>query len=223
MPDMATNADDPDSHVAGPTVTVRGDAVIRAEPDEAMLWITLSALEEAPGPALADVSTRSNGLVSLLGELGIQKSDRSTTGITVYEEFDHTEGGRRSLGHRAISRVSVRLTDPDLLGRLIAQATESLNARIDGPRWFIASDNPVRLDAARQAAADGQRKARAYAEGVGAKLGRLIQLTEPDDRHVAARVAAGGLRPLAAEPIPIEPGEHEVTASIQVTFALELQ
>jgi uncharacterized protein len=218
---MPPDSADPDPNAATPTVTVRGDAVIRAEPDEAMLWITLSALEDAPGPALSDVSTRSHALVALLDELGVDKTDRSTTGITVYEEFDHTQSGRRSLGHRAISRVSVRLTDPDLIGRLIAQATEDLAARIDGPRWLISPDNPVRLKAARQAAADAQQKAQAYAEGVSAKLGRLIRLTEPDTPHTIAR-AAGGLKPMTVEPMPIEPGEHEVTASIQATFALVL-
>lgn len=209
-----------DPRATTPTVTVRGDAIIRTEPDEAMLWITLSALEDTPGPALSDVSARSQALVALLDELGVAKLDRSTTGITVYEEFDHTQTGRRSLGHRAISRVSVRVTDPDLIGRLIAQATEDLAARIDGPRWQIAPENPVRLEAARRAASDGQRKAQAYAEGVGAKLGRLIQLTEPADPHITR--AAGGLRPMAAEPLPVEPGEHEVTASIHATFALDL-
>jgi uncharacterized protein YggE len=219
---MPTDATDSGSAAATPTVTVRGDAFIRAEPDEAMLWITLSALEEAPGPALSDVSQRSNALVAMLDEFGVGKTDRSTTGVTVYEEFDHTPKGRRSLGHRAISRVSVRLTDPDLIGRLIAQTTNDLAARIDGPRWQIAPDNPVRLQAAREAAADGQRKAQAYAEGVGAKLGPLIRLSEPDVPFTGERMSRG-LRPaMAVEPIPIDPGEHEVAASIQATFALQL-
>ncbi len=66
-----------------PTVTVRGDAIIRAEPDEALLWVTLSALEDPPGPALSDVSARSNALVSMLDALGMARADRSTTAITV--------------------------------------------------------------------------------------------------------------------------------------------
>jgi uncharacterized protein YggE len=218
---MSTDAGDLDPSATTPTITVRGDAVIRAEPDEAILWITLSALEHAPGPALSDVSRRSTALAAMLDEHGVATRDRSTTGITVYEDFDHTESGRRSLGHRAISRVSVRLTNPELIGQLITQATQDLAARIDGPRWQIAPDNPIRLDAAHEAAADAQRKAQAYAAGVGAKLGRLIRLTEPDHAHVVAR-AAGGLRPMVAEPMPIEPGEHEVAASIHATFALEL-
>lgn len=205
-------------------MTVRGEAVVRAEPDEALLWITLTALEGNPGPALADVSRRSDALVTLLDELGIAKADRSTTGVTVYEEFDHTSSGRRSLGHRAAASIAARLTDPDLLGRLITGATTELHARINGPRWQIAAQNPVRLQAARQASADGRRKAQAFADGAGAKLGRLISLSEPADagHHWVRR---GGLQPLAAaaaESMPIEPGEHEVGAAIDLTFALEL-
>ncbi len=219
---MPTDASDSDPTRASPSVTVRGHAIMRAEPDEALLWITISALGDAPGPALADVSARSNALVALLDELGINKADRSTTGISVYEDFDHTSSGRRSLGHRAVSRVSLRVADGELIGRLITQATEELAVRIDGPRWQIAPENPVRLEAAREAAADGQRKAQAYADGVGAKLGRLIRLSEPDTPFTAIRTA-GGLRTMSAEPIPVDPGEHEVAASIHVTFALELR
>jgi uncharacterized protein YggE len=204
------------------TVTVRGHALARAEPDEAVLWITLSALDDAPGAALSDVSARSNALVALLDEAGIAGSDRSTTGVTVYEDFDHTERGRRSLGHRAVSRVSVRLSDPELIGRLIAEATANLDARIDGPSWLISLDNPIRLEAARQAAADARRKAEAYADGVGAKLGELVRLSERGDQHVAIRgLAAASRGPRMVEPMPVEPGEHEVTASIEATFVLE--
>jgi uncharacterized protein YggE len=62
--------------------------------------------------------------------------------------------------------------------------TEELQARIDGPSWQIAESNPVRLQAAREAAAQAERKARAYAEGVGARLGPLLKLAEPEDRYM---------------------------------------
>ena len=50
----------------GPTVSVVGEARIRTEPDEAFVWITLSALHDAPGPALADVAQRSTSLAAML-------------------------------------------------------------------------------------------------------------------------------------------------------------
>lgn len=199
------------------TVTVRGEAVLAVEPDEATLSITLSALEPDPGTALADVAQRSEALVELLDEIGVAKADRSTSGVSVGEEIEHTQQGRRSLGHRATAQVSVRLTDPQVIGRLITQATKQLQARIDGPRWHIAANNPVRLEAARQAAAHGQRKAQAYADGVEAKLGRLMRLTETGLDVIERQAAARG----AQATMPIEPGEHDVHAAIEITFALE--
>lgn len=216
----------PESENATPTVTVRGYATIRAEPDEALLEVTLSALEDSPGPAMSDVSARSSGLVVLLDELGVAKADRSTTGVTVHEEFDYVKGEHRSRGYEASSGVTVRVTDPEILGRLIAQATEKLAAKLDGPHWQIKADNPVWLEAARQAAADGRRKAEAYAEGVGAKLGRLIQLVEPGSESVRpmriSRAAAFAAASPPGDSMPIESGEHDVAASINVTFALKL-
>ncbi len=191
-----------------------------------MLWVTLTALENDPGQALTDVSRRSDALVALLDELGVEKKDRSTTGVTVHEEFDHTPNGRRSLGHRAAANVSARFTDPERIGRLISKATTELQAQIDGPRWQIAARNPIRLEAAREAAADGQRKARAFAEGVGAKLGHLIKLIEPNTEGAGRMIGRAGFRPMAmragGEPMPIEPGEHEVSAAVDVTYTLEL-
>ena len=204
------------------TIQVRGNAVRRAEPDEALLSITLTTLADSPGPALADVSTRTGALSDLLDELGIDTTDRTTTGITVFEEFDHTSrGGRQSLGHRALTQVSVRLTDRLRLGRLVSRAVEELAARVEGPRWQIAPDNPVRLEAARAAARDAESKARAYAEGVGLRLGRPLRLNESDS--VRGAIRSEGWVAAAAAPVPVDPGEHEVFASIQVTFALETE
>jgi len=217
---MQADAETGDPRAAAPTVTVRGDAVVRVEPDEAVLWITLSALAAAPGPALADVAARSVGLVALLDELGVPKADRSTTGVTVFEDVDHTPQGRRPLGHRATSQVAVRLSAPDLIGRLVARATDDLAARIDGPHWQIAPGNPARLDAARLAAADARRKAAAYAEGAGARLGPLIRLTEPEDGGGPVVKMARMPHRVAADAMQVEAGEHEVAASIRATFEL---
>jgi uncharacterized protein YggE len=188
-----------------------------------MLWITLTALDNDPGQALADVSRRSDALVALLDEVGVAKPDRSTTGVSVHEAFDHTPSGRRSLGHRAAAHVSVRLTNPESIGRLITSATTNLGAEIEGPRWQVAARNPIHLEAAREAAADGRRRAQAFADGVGAKLGRIIRLAETDNQvegRFGRQVALAAAGP-AGESMPIERGERTVSAAINVTFALE--
>jgi uncharacterized protein len=206
-----------------PTVTVWGEALLRTEPDEAVLSLTLSALEDDPGPALSDVAARNAALLELLDGLGVAKAHRTTTGITVEEEYDHTEAaGRRLLGHRATSHTSVHLTDPEHVGQLVSAATDQLSARVHGLRWLISLDNPVRLEAARRAAADAEQKARAYAEGIGVGLGPLLALSESG----RAPTGDGTIRMARAVsysgPMPVEAGEQAVTASIEATFALEL-
>lgn len=209
-----------EAHASTPTITVRGIATIRTEPDEASLVLTLSTREDTPGAALSEVAARSNALAGLLDELGVAKSDRTTTGIMVEEEWDHTDKGRRLLGHRAVSRLSVRLADPELIGRLVTKATTDLGTVVNGPNWVISLDNPVRLEAARLAAADARRRAEAYAEGIGARLGWLIGLREPGTRepHVGT-----SMRAMAGHgSMHVELGEHEVAALVDATFALEL-
>ena len=86
----------------------------------------------------------------------------------------------------------------------------------------VAADNPIRLEAARQAAADGQRKAQAYAEGVGARLGALIRLVEPESATLPRRTGKFIAASAASGELLVEPGEQDITAAIEVTFALIL-
>lgn len=207
------------------TVTVVGEAALRTEPDEAFLWITLSAVDESPGPALENVAKRSEALAALLDELGIARELRSTAGVTVAEEFDHTSRGRRSLGHRAIASLSLRLTDTDVIGRVMMRATGELDARITGPSWRVSPGNPARLEVATRASANAKAKAAAYAAGVDARLGRLMALSEPEHGFGRSVIPHFGARVAAAAPagpdMDIEAGQQEVAASIQATFALE--
>jgi uncharacterized protein YggE len=219
---MAAQAPDGSGGTVEPTVTVRGEAAIRVEPDEAVLAIALSALKEDPASALADVSERSDLLVTILDDLGVPRADRSTSGVSLREEFDHTTEGRRSLGHRAVANTVVRTADPATIGRLVTVTATELRAQLAGPRWRIAPGNPARLEVARQASAEATRKARAFADGVGAKLGRLVRLAEPNEPERQIARSASLMQMAAGGEMPINPGELEVAAVIEATFILEL-
>lgn len=200
------------------TVMVLGSASVRIEPDEAFVFLTLTKTEPTAAPALTDVAARGDALAALLDELVVPTDDRSTTGITVNEEFDHTKDGRRTLGYRATTTLSVRVADMKLIGTIVMRCTEELDARIMGPSWRVSPDNPAWLDAASKAAANARAKAAAYAEGLDLKLGALLELAEPTDAHAmsrrAFRAASGG------GDVPVDTAEQEVTATIHATFAL---
>ncbi len=206
------------------TVTTRGEAVVAGSPDEGIWTIELAALAETPDAALADVGERSRALAALLDELDVPAEKRSTTGVTVREQFDHVDGKQVHRGFRAQDVVTIRLADPAVAGRLIQGAIETAKASVHGPLWWIAPDNPARIEACRRAAAEAKRKAEAYAESLGLRLGPVTEIREPDtSERPTPRPAFGKVLSLAssAEPLDVDPGELNVAAAVEVSFMLE--
>jgi uncharacterized protein YggE len=204
-----------------PTLTVLGTASVRAEPDEAVLWLRLNARKDSAGDAIADVTERSRQLLALLDAHEVAPRDRGTTGVRVGEEFDHTPQGRRSLGYAASTAFEVRATDPELIGALISRASAEVGAEVDGPRWSISDAHAASAEAARQAARNARQRAEAYAHGLGATLGPLVHATETAQAGAPFQRAAKIIPASAAGGMPVEAGELEVRAALEVTFALE--
>jgi uncharacterized protein YggE len=219
--------------VASGTVTVRGEAVVPGEPDEAQVFVEIKAVEKSPQKAMADASKRSAELQAIFSELDIPDTARSTSGITLTEEteWESKSGRRKHVGFRASNRVTVRLDDAETVGRLVAEATERCEAIVRGPSWQIALANPARAEAFAAAAADAKRKAEAYAGALGATLGDVLTVIEPGlavrthQRHEIMPVPAPAAMPSAvAAPAPeihVEAGALDIPASVEVTFALE--
>lgn len=211
----------------GRTVTVRGEAVVPATPDEVRLSVSIEATEKSPDQAQREVARRSNELDVVLDELGIAKERRATQGLSVQEQREYERDRWVKKGFRATNRVLVRLDDPAPLGALIARATESAHARVDGPWWWVALDNPARTQACTDAAAEARRKAEAYASALGATLGPAVRVTEPGmvDRHEVVLAAAAPMPARGAGGAPpqieVEAADLDVTAAVEVTFSLE--
>jgi uncharacterized protein len=206
--------------MAETTVTARGEAVVPGEPDEGIWVIAVSSLENTPDAALADVGERSTALDGLLDELEVPKEKRSTTGVTVREEFEYADGKQVHRGFRAENLLTVRLMDASIAGRLLQGSIARAKASVRGPTWWIAPDNPARMEACRRAAVEAKKKAEAYADALGLRLGPVAEIREPDP-------GTGPIRPVmmrAAEvsTVEVDPGELLVEAQVEVSFHLNI-
>lgn len=211
------------------TVTVRGIAVVTAQPDEVALDLTVSFLDRTPEGALGEVARRSSELETIFDELSIVRERWTTTGATVNEETEWNDKTRQHIhrGYRATNRVHLRLDDPEPLGALISAAVARSQAEIDGPTWSVALDNPARLDACRAAALNAQARAEAYVAALGARLGAIVSISEagtsPEPMWRRDTVLASKSMAFAASPpeIEINAGEMEIRATVQVSYAVE--
>jgi uncharacterized protein YggE len=201
------------------TITVRGRGVTTVAPDEVTVGLTVEALRKSAGEAFAEATRLAQQVVALCDELGIDAGRRTTSRVTLAEDGEHTSKGWQHRGYRASSRLAVRLDDGELASRLVTEAAERVELRIDGPGWRVAHDNPGHADARRLAAADARQKAEEYAGALGGRIGAIASVDEPETKPAA--VSAGPTMLRAAADMPVEGGEHEMVAEIDVTFQLE--
>jgi uncharacterized protein len=208
------------------TITVHGFATVPGTPDEAVVSFELKALLPTSEEAYADVAERSRRFDALCDSLGVAGSARSTLGISVREEREHDGREWRHRGYVASSRVLLRMADSRLVATLLKDAVESVQAQVAGPWWQVAKTNPARTEACRQAAAEARRKAEAYAEALGIRLGMIVEVREPEWRghewpEMGRPLSFASIDPAGEAQIPVHGGNLDVSAAVDVTFAIE--
>ena len=206
-------------------MTVRGTAIVPAQPDRVELSLTVTALEKSAQAALSAVSGRAEQLGRVLNELGIAREQWSTSGATVQREVVWERDRQVDRGFRGRYQVVVRLTDHSLVGRLLEEAVSAARVEVGGPWWRIDPANPAYLEAARRAADNCRSKAEAYADRLGLRLAGVVAVREPDTgvaphQEMVFRAAAGAVRP-EEQALDVQPGELDVGADVEVTFRLE--
>lgn len=212
------------------TIRIQGQGSAPAVPDGIRFRLSLSATRPRPDEALQDVTARSERLDALLTELGIPDGSRSTSGLSIREQrewvTDTTEGAHRERsvhrGFEAQNSILVRLDDPMISGRLIHGAVEEADALVDGPWWHVAAENPGHLEACAEAARDAHRRAEAYAEALGLRLGAVRSITDSVAtpwEQPRGMLMAGAERSVA-EGIGID-ANLELSATVTITYDIE--
>lgn len=196
-----------------------------ARPDRLLLAFTVTSVSRSVEEALADVAARSGPLEAVLDDLGVPAQDRATTGLTVRRETEWQDGRQVDRGYRASHVLHVHLETADRVGELVRRGVQEAGAFVNGPWWTIGPDNPARLEACRLAAADAARRAEVIATTLGARLGPVVAAAEPATKPGASEF---GYVPLSARAgagqgdVDVQPGEMEVSASLDVSFALDV-
>jgi uncharacterized protein YggE len=202
------------------TVTVRGTGTATAQPDDVTVGLSVEALRPSASEAFGEATRLAAGVVSLCDELGVPAASRTTSQVSLAEHGEHTNAGWQHRGYRAATRIAARMTDAERASRLLTEAAARLEVRIDGPTWRVAHDNPAHAEARRRASEDARSRAEQYAAALGGRVGAVASAVEagatapgPEPRMYAVRQEIS--------PMPLEAGEHEVVAAVDVTFQLE--
>jgi uncharacterized protein len=204
-------------------IEVAGEGSVSARPDFARVTLGVTTASAEASDAMAANAKAANALVALIKSEGVAAADIQTSGISISPSFaQQTQGGARPptiTGYTVSNNVAVTLRDISRVGALLDKAAGAGANTVYGIGF--GEDNPSGLlDKARPlAVADARRKAEIYATAAGAKIGRLMTLSEES----GARPIAFGARASSmsgAPPTPMEPGQDKLTVTVTARFEL---
>ena len=215
-------------HAPGRTITVSGEGTARATPDEATVRFGIVTQAQTAEAAREQNAEASSSALNAARELVDEENIRlETLRLMPRYEYDRDDGERRLVGYVAERTAVVEVDDLEVLPRLVALVVERGANRLEGIQYDLADRAPVRREALREAAQDARDKAQVLAQSLGVGTGPVVQISEqsydfPRPRFdVAMAARAESAQQAAPEPDAYAPGEIEVTARVQVTFALE--
>jgi uncharacterized protein len=204
-------------------VEVTGEGDVTAAPDFARITLGVTTTAPNAGDAVAANAKAASALVALIKAEGVAPADIQTSNLSISPMFSQPPRGETTPptieSYSVNNNLTVIVRDIPKLGALLDKAVGAGANSVYGVS-FGHSDPGALLDKARPlAVADARRKAEIYATADGAKIGRLIKLTEGAGSHPPigfARAFAAN----AAAPTPIEAGEDKLTIGVTARFEL---
>ncbi|MBV7317469.1 oxidative stress defense protein [Shewanella sp. NIFS-20-20] len=169
-----TLADTPDfAHLI-----TQGQAQIHAQPDSAILQVTVSIVEDDAKVAKTASDIAVVAFTQRLIDAGISKEDINSANLDLQPRYEyHTNAPRKQVGYQANRTVTVTVKQLSQLNNILNSAIDDGLNRIDNIE-LTTSKMPQLQQQARQAAIkDAQTKAEDVAQGFGAKLNGVWQIT----------------------------------------------
>jgi uncharacterized protein len=205
-----------------------GRALIEVAPDTVTVRIGVSNRAPTPTAALDQNSAIARKLIDFSKTFGIDERDIQTDAVTLqpsYKTVRDANGATRQEGdgYAANNTVRVKLTDLSRLGALMRQALDQGATNISGVRFGVANPDKSAEEARLKAVEDAVRQAGQLADAAKVRLGKILEIVHPPRTEV--RLADGQadlpIRRLRAVSVPIEAGTVQVSAEVEMTWAVE--
>ncbi|MBL1097110.1 SIMPL domain-containing protein [Streptomyces coffeae] len=211
-----------------PRLAVRGEARLEADPEIAHLGITVAARGSDRRAALEDLTRRNTHILELVKSYGDAIDALETGAFTITPELTAKGRHERVRAYHGRVHLTVTITDFTVLGELTTRLGDAELTTVNGPRWALRPDSPTHRDARQEAVRQAVRRAREYAEALGASLVALVELADVE-------VEAAPMTPVAvasprsrsgyggaehAPALDLEPERQTVYAHVNARFTM---
>ncbi|QDV35030.1 SIMPL domain-containing protein [Tautonia plasticadhaerens] len=216
------------------TLSVSGQGKISAAPDVADINVGVVAEAQTAREALSQGNQAMASLTEQLKGRGVAAKDVQTTNVNLsprYAQPPRPQPGQaqqgqegftpRIIGYSVTNSVRVTVRDLAKLGELLDAVVTAGANQMNGIGFRVEQSEKLLDEARKRAVADARRKAEQLCGELGMVLGAPIQVTEnsgfapPPPQPMMGRAMM-----MAAESVPVSPGEQELTVSVGVLFEM---
>lgn len=208
------------------TVTISGQATIKAEPDEFTFSPVYQRSAATSTAAISEVSAAGNKVVVRLEELGVEER-LITTSVTTSQGYEPATG-RPISGYSAQYTVRAITYDKKVAQKVLEYIVTTSPLYGVSPQSTFRSETQKVLEnkARAKAVADAKAKAESTAAGLDLKLGRVASISEAQwDGPVPVLGSKGVAEDNTSSSTVTSPtlltGEQDVTYTVTVVFGLK--
>jgi uncharacterized protein YggE len=206
-------------------IWVNGLGKVTAAPDVAVLQLGIEAQAATVNEAQSKAAEAMDQVMKALTGNGVARKDVQTRFFNINRITRWDDKGQVEIviGYRVSNMVTAKIRTVDKTGDVIdavAVAGGDLT-RIDSISFTVDDPAALTKEARDKAMADARTKAQQLASLGGVKLGKQTFISESSyyPYSDSVSVPAGGEKAMMV-PTPVNPGELDITVSVQVTYAI---
>lgn len=220
-PTVAQAADGSTGAAEGGSISVSGQATIKATPDTVSLSLGVQTQAATAGDAMDQCSAAMVRVINAVVGAGVPRANVQTSNVSLYPQYDYSKEGSpgQIIGYQASNQVSLTWTNLEKVGDLIDAAVKAGANNVMGINFTVADTRELYLEAIGAAVRDAKAKADALAGAAGVSVGPVKNMSL--DSYVSGPIIMKDLAARAPAAVPIEPGTVEMQVNVRVEYGIE--
>src|SRR6185369_7264303 len=207
-------------------VNVVGDSIVQAQPDTAILTISVVTQARNALDAQQQNATKTDAVVRALKAAAGSGAEVKTSGYNLQPQRVYKENQPPTItGYEARNSVTVTTSDLNKVGTIIDAAAQAGSNEVSGIAFTLRQDRPARDRALSEATRVAVSKAQVIAQALGGRVVRIIEVQEEGFQQrppVPYQAEFGMKSAVAGVATPIEVGSLDITSRVQLIAEVEM-
>jgi uncharacterized protein YggE len=206
-------------------ITVGGDSIVQAQPDTAILTVSVVTQGKRALDAQQENATKTDAVVRALKAAAGTGAEVKTSGYSLQPMRVYREGQPPLInGYEARNSITVTTSELTKLGNLIDATTQAGANDVTGISFTLRQDRPARDRALAEATREAMSKAQVIAQALGGRVVSIAEVQEEGFQRPPQPVyqTEAFMAKRDAVSTPIEIGALDIMSRVQLVAIVEI-